>query len=85
MYLLFIMREFRFFIHIYWVPSVTRLWEYLRNQNKVLFLMVETDSKQIHDTVTVVGGSVYFVLCAFLSRISGYGHLLKYFLTSSFH
>lgn len=55
------------------------------NKTKSLFLMVETDSKQIHDTVTLVGGSVYFVLCTFLSRISGYGHLLKYFSTSSFH
>ena len=40
--------------------------------------MVETDSKQIYDTVTPEGVSEYFVLCAFLSHIAGCGHLLQY-------
>lgn len=41
------MREFKFFVHVYWVPTMTRLWGYLQKQNKVLFLMGKADSKHI--------------------------------------
>lgn len=80
MYLLSIIRSSGFFIRIYWVPTMIRLWGYLRKQNKGLFLMVETDSKQIYNTVTVVCGSVYFSVLYF--RFLAIAKV--FFLTSSF-
>lgn len=71
-----------FVFHIYWMPLVTKhpvnIPKEISQKTKVFFLMVETDSKQIYDTVTPEGVSEYFVLYAFLSHIAGCGHLLQY-------